>query len=110
MIYSALLIRYTCLVLLSGTYLVAANQAPPKVHKIEIRQMQFVPAMLEVQRGDTVIFTNKDIVVHDATARSGKAWKSPALVPGDSWRLVIDKSADYFCSFHPVMKGRIVVR
>ncbi|HEY4650884.1 MAG TPA: plastocyanin/azurin family copper-binding protein [Pontibacter sp.] len=82
----------------------------PRVHTVRISQMKFTPATLTVAKGDTVVFINKDIVTHDATESSGKSWKSPALAPGDSWRLVAGKSAAYYCSFHPVMKGKIIVK
>jgi plastocyanin len=82
----------------------------PKVHTVEIRQMKFSPAVLEVSKGDSIIFINKDLVSHDVTEISGKSWKSPALAPGDSWEKAVTKTASYYCSFHPVMKGKILVK
>ena len=82
----------------------------PKRHTVEIRQMKFEPAALTVKKGDTVVFVNRDIVTHDVTEASGKSWKSPALPPGKSWSRVFTKSAGYFCSYHPVMKGNVEVK
>ena len=96
------------LLLLCTTFSLAPR-VTPRVHRVEISQMQFKPATLMVSKGDTVEFINKDLVTHDATESSGKPWKSPALASGDSWRKAVTKSADYYCSFHPVMKGKIVV-
>lgn len=70
--------------------------------------MQFQPAELTINKGDTVIFVNKDIVDHDAT-EVNKAWSSPPLAMGESWKWVATKSADYYCSIHLVMKGKINV-
>ncbi|MBB6611588.1 cupredoxin domain-containing protein [Pontibacter sp. Tf4] len=97
------------LLLLCTTFTPVAG-VQPTVHTIRISQMQFNPATLTVHKGDTIVFVNKDIVTHDATEISGKAWKSPALASGDSWRMAATKSAAFYCSFHPVMKGKIVVK
>ena len=80
----------------------------PKTYTVEIIQMTFRPAVLKVHKGDTVIFINKDIVAHDAT-EVNKAWHSPPLATGESWKWVATKSADYYCSIHLVMKGKIIV-
>lgn len=80
-----------------------------KVYNVDIRQMQFQPAALTVQKGDTVIWTNHDIVTHDVTEEKNKLWTSGPLAPGQSWSLVVTESADYYCSIHVVMKGRLIV-
>ncbi|MGZ3837220.1 MAG: plastocyanin/azurin family copper-binding protein [Flavisolibacter sp.] len=78
-----------------------------KAYTVEIRQMQFQPAELHVQKGDTVIFRNEDMVAHDVTEAFTKSWTSGILPAGKSWRLVVSSSADYYCSIHQVMKGKI---
>lgn len=82
----------------------------PKVYTVEIKQMQFQPADLRVQKGDTVIFVNKDILVHDVTEEINKSWRSSPLSPDQSYRMVVNESADYYCSIHPIMKGSIYVQ
>jgi plastocyanin len=84
------------------------KKVAPKTYTVEIVQMKFQPAVLNVHKGDTVIFVNKDIVDHDAT-EVNKAWNSPPLATGDSWKWVAEKSSDYYCSIHLVMKGQIIV-
>jgi plastocyanin len=84
------------------------EKVKPKAYTVEIIQMEFRPAMLKVHKGDTVVFVNKDIVDHDAT-EVNKAWNSPPLATGDSWKWIATKSADYYCSIHLVMKGQIIV-
>jgi plastocyanin len=88
----------------------SANKKAPATHTIQIVHMQFQPATLTVKKGDKVIFINNDMVVHNVTEQSGKLWRSPDLASGKSWSLVVSKNASYFCSFHPVMKGTIVVK
>jgi plastocyanin len=79
------------------------------VYVVEIKQMQFQPAVIKVQKNDTIVFVNKDIVLHNVTELSKAAWRSPTMNPGDSFRLVAKQSCNYFCSLHVVMKGKIDV-
>ncbi len=80
----------------------------PKIHIVEIKDMQFQPAEIRVNKGDTVMWVNKDIVPHDAT-EIDSTWASPLLANGVSWKKVITKSDSYYCSIHVVMKGEVIV-
>lgn len=80
----------------------------PKVHTVEIKAMKFIPAVIKVRKGDTVIWVNRDLVAHDATEKNN-AWTTGIIGTGKSGKTVISKSADYYCSIHKVMKGKIVV-
>lgn len=100
-----------------GAILVAAaapSAAPPapRRHVVEIRGMAFHPAVLTVERGDTVEWINRDIVPHTATAAAGPAWTTGALVQGRSGRHLAGEPGEqrYFCELHPTMEGRLVVR
>jgi plastocyanin len=60
-----------------------------------------------VSVGDTVEWTNHDIVVHTATAND-RSWE--VVIPaGATMARAIDKagSIGYFCRFHPNMHGEI---
>ncbi len=72
--------------------------------------MAFSPAEIIVNKGDTVVFINHDPVEHDITEEDKKLWSSSPLPPGQSWSKVIDGSANYFCSLHVVMKGKIIAK
>jgi plastocyanin len=82
----------------------------PKTHMVLIKEMKFVPAAIAVKKGDVVVWINRDIVVHNVTEEKSKAWASPAIAAGKSWKMVIKQSSVYFCSLHPVMKGEIQVQ
>ncbi len=84
-------------------------QATPKTDTVLIEQMKFVPENISIQKGDTVLFINKDLVAHNAT-EIDSTWKSPDLQMNESWKFVPEKSSDYFCSIHLVMKGKITVK
>jgi len=86
------------------------ERAVPVVHTIVISAMQFNPAELTLQKGDTIVFVNNDLVVHDITQEPDKTWSSSNLSPGQSYRMAVRESSNYFCSIHPAMKGKLVVQ
>ena len=85
------------------------EKAGPRRDTVIIRLMKFKPDVMQVNKGDTVVFINKDIVVHDITQEPDKTWTSSALPVGESWSMVATESANYFCSIHVTMKGKIIV-
>ena len=78
---------------------------------VAIRAFKYQPASLTVEVGDTVIWVNEDIVPHTATA-SGKRFDSRSVDAQRSWRYVPDRKGTfpYACTFHPMMKGAVIVR
>lgn len=85
-------------------------RAAAQTHTVRIKNFVFEPARLEVQTGDTIVWTNEDIVPHTATAKS--AFDSKGIEAGKSWRFVAKATGTfaYVCTFHPTMKGEVVVR
>ncbi len=81
-----------------------------KAYTVQIKQMQFQPAELTVSSGDTVVFVNHDMFVHDVTEEVSKAWSSSPVAPGSKWKMVVTEDANYYCSIHVVMKGKLMVR
>lgn len=90
-------------------YSCASAQADPKVYTVEIKDMKFVPESITVNKGDTIIWINKDIMPHDVTEENQKAWTSSVIPAGGSWKMAVTEAADYYCSIHVVMKGKIVL-
>jgi len=89
-------------------YLPAVRFAP-QVHTVEIKDMKFQPATLKVRKGDTVLWINRDLVTHDVTEENRKEWSSSPIPSGKSWQMKVTQSADYYCSIHQVMKGKLLV-
>lgn len=81
------------------------------IHRVEIRDFVFAPPRLEVSPGDRIIWINRDIVPHTATA-SDKSWDSGTLGTNEEWQMTLEAGmeADYFCRFHPMMKARLEIR
>lgn len=86
-----------------------ASANVPKLHVVEITQMKFVPAVLNVSKGDTILWINKDMVEHDVTEKNLSSWTSSKMPAGASWKMVATKSEAYYCSLHVVMEGKIIV-
>ena len=84
----------------------------PQRHVVEIRGMAFHPEVLEIRRGDTVVWINRDIVPHTATAARKSGWDTGTLLQGKSGQYVASHrgEAPYFCKLHPVMLGKLIVR
>ncbi len=78
-------------------------------HTVVIRQMKFEPAELKLHKGDTVLWINKDITDHDITEEDNKTWSSSKLARNQTWSMVVNQSANYYCSIHVVMKGKLMV-
>lgn len=95
------------IVSLSGA---ATSVAPPhKTYKIMIDKMKFgtVPSTLRV--GDTIIWVNRDIFRHTATATDRTF--NIDLMPAKSVSMVLKRAGtfQFVCTYHPGMKGRMIV-
>jgi plastocyanin len=84
----------------------------PQRHVVEIRGMAFHPEVLKVRRGDTVVWINRDIVPHSATATRKSGWDTGTLLQGKSGQYVATREGEdpYSCKLHPVMLGKLIVR
>ena len=80
-------------------------------HHVVIDAMTFTPQVVQVKPGDTIVWENRDMFVHNVTAAAAKV-SSGDLAPGKTWRHVVHAtmSFDYLCTLHPVMKGRVDVK
>ena len=104
-------IASAALVLMSCAMGLAAEPAKPKTHTVTIEGMRFQPEVLAVAPGDTIVWVNKDLVPHSATADAG-SFDSEFIGAGASWRYTIRNKGEfaYFCTFHPTMKARLQVK
>jgi len=85
-----------------------AQASEPVVHRVEIQQFRFVPDTLKVRPGDRVVWVNRDIVPHTATAVDGNWDTGKIEANGVAEIAVVTASTNaYFCVYHPSMKGRL---
>lgn len=80
-------------------------------HTVTIEGVQYSPAELLVHPGDRIVWVNKDLFPHTATA-AGKMFDSGSIAANASWSYTVTKKGDieYTCTFHPTMKGKISVQ
>ena len=91
-----------------------SGSARPKVVTVVIRDFEFEPTTVTVHVGDTVEWKNDDIVPHTATADDGTqkpAFNSGSIHKRAVWRYVTQRKGtyNYTCTFHPNMKGKLIV-
>jgi len=85
-----------------------AGAARAQTLRITIDKMAFLPAELEAKAGDMIEWINNDAFAHTATVKGGLEIMLP---PKKSGSVIVEKAGtvDYYCRFHPNMKGRIKV-
>jgi len=99
-------------VLIGASFAVAAEErAEPRRHTVTIEGNAFRPDDLTVDRGDTVVWVNRDFYPHTATDTEGR-FDSGVIPANESWALTVDASGElaYTCTFHPAMKATLRVR
>lgn len=98
--------RLTWLAMLALT-LTAAPAAAATI-QVTIDRLVYSPTSVDAKVGDTIEWVNKDVIAHTATVKGG--WE--VMIPpkkSASLNLKAAGTIDYFCRFHPNMKGRLVV-
>ena len=101
-------LRWT--VALAGAFLLGAATVPARADTITvtIEKLVFSPVDIKAKVGDTVEWVNKDVLAHTATVKG--SWD--VMIPAKkSASLVLKKAGavEYYCRFHPNMKGHITV-
>lgn len=93
----------------STTEPAATVDAGAKTVKVNIVNFTFDPAVVNINKGDSVIWTNSDSVAHTAT---GSAFDSGLLEKGTTHKFTFNSADifDYICTPHPRMKGQIIVK
>jgi plastocyanin len=102
--------RFAAAVVMAALAGCGGGAGKPRAHAVAIRGFQFAPAELTVAVGDTVVWTNEDLVPHTATA-SG-AWDTGSIAARQTGRVVIATKGThrYVCAFHPGMQAQVEAR
>lgn len=92
----------------------AANQQEKQAvgYQVKIDNFSFGPATLTVPAGATVTWINQDDVPHTVVSTDGKGIKSSVLDTDDKFAYTFKKpgSYAYYCSVHPRMTGKVIVK
>jgi len=84
---------------------------PPPTVNVAIDNFKFGVVSIEIAAGTTVTWTNHDDVPH-TVASTTKVFKSPALDTNETFSYTFKSAGtfEYYCSMHPRMTGKIVVK
>ena len=85
-----------------------AVSAQAETITVTVDKMAFSPTEINAKVGDTIEWVNKDPFAHTATVKGGWEVMLPVKKSGS---ITLNKAGavDYFCRFHPNMKGKITV-
>ena len=93
----------------SGIQATVADANVPVVAHVAMKNMKFSPATIEIKKGNTVEWKNDDITPHTATSAT---FNSGSIASDAAWRHTFTQagSFQYYCTFHPEMKGMVIVK
>ena len=108
--------RFAFLATLAAPFAILAPQAalaaaPAKVQRIAIQNFAFSPQVIVVAQGTTVTWTNADEDPHTVVAND-KSFHSAAMDTDESYSFTFTHPGEfaYFCSLHPHMTGKVIVK
>ena len=88
-----------------------AGQQQAAVAEVKIDNFSFMPQEITVAAGTKVNWVNRDDIPHTVVSTEEK-FKSKALDTDDQYSFTFDQAGTYpyFCSIHPKMTGKIIVK
>jgi plastocyanin len=83
--------------------------AAPQTYTVIISKMRFESVPAQVRRGDVIVWVNRDIFRHTATAVNGSF--NVDLLPGAKAQTVMRSAGivPFTCKYHPGMRGTLRV-
>ncbi len=104
--------RWLAIGLVTFASAAAPHRGPARRHPVDIRGLAFHPAVLEVALGDTVVWTNHDILTHTATLVGRPRWSTGSMGAEATGRHVAKARGTfgYYCELHAGMRATLVVR
>ena len=81
-------------------------------YDVNIADFAFMPITLNINRGDKVTWTSGDSAPHTVKSDSGSELSSSTLTKGQTYSKTFNTAGtySYHCSFHSMMKGKIIVQ
>jgi plastocyanin len=79
--------------------------AAPQTHVVVMDKMKFGPLPAQVRRGDVILWVNRDMFRHTATASNGSF--NVDLLPGAKGKTIVTSpgTVAFVCKYHPGMRG-----
>jgi len=83
---------------------------PDRSHVIVMDNLRFGPVPADLRVGDTIIWRNRDMFQHTATARNGSFDVDLPAGKTGSTKMTKPGTILFYCRYHPGMTGRLIVR
>lgn len=89
----------------------AGAQEKVQVADVKIDNFSFTPQEITVAAGTKVTWVNRDDIPHTVVS-TNETFKSKALDTDDQYSFTFDKAGtyEYFCSIHPKMTAKVIVK
>ncbi|MFA5652082.1 MAG: plastocyanin/azurin family copper-binding protein [Candidatus Paceibacterota bacterium] len=91
-----------------------ANTTVPtkKIYNVSIINFSFNPATLNINKGDTVVWTNNDSAPHTIKSDNLSNLSGPTMSKGQIYSFTFNDTGtfNYHCAIHPMMKANIIVK
>jgi plastocyanin len=87
-----------------------AEPLEQQVVRASIRGGRFVPSVIRVAAGTTVVWRNEDNMPHTVTSTDG-SWDSGTIQPGSTYSRDFERTGTFgfYCVPHPDMRGSVAV-
>lgn len=97
----------------AGALLLAAPPAAaaPRTFVVTMDKLKFGPVPTDLHKGDILIWDNRDLFRHTATADDHHSFDVD-LMPGAKKRMVLTKTGTFpfTCRYHPNMRGTLEIK
>jgi plastocyanin len=95
----------------SRTRNASREESMPAGVEVKIDNFSFGPAVLTIPAETTVTWTNRDDIPHTVVSTEG-AFKSKVLDTDEKFSFTFTKPGTYpyFCSIHPTMTAKVIVK
>jgi plastocyanin len=103
----------TGLIATGQNHFLARAQEKAATAEVKIDNFSFGPEVLTVAVGTTVTWTNRDDIPHTVVSTDDpKSFKSKVLDTDEKFSFTFSKAGTYayFCSIHPKMTGKVIVK
>jgi len=135
LIKKIILIGIVCAIIISATAALQGGESEIKTEKSEIiieadiimpnkvsrpgcdlTDSCYIPSVITIGQGEEVTWSNEDVAFHSVTSGQYNApndlFDSGHLDPGQKFSVSFNDKGDYdyYCTLHPWMKGKVIVK
>ena len=89
----------------------AGSVAPASAH-VTLQDMKYSPETIEIKKGGTIEWDNKDLTPHTVTSETDGELNSGSIEADASWSHTFSHAGtfSYYCEYHPEMKATVFVK